>query len=56
MAEVEGRRKLKMYLPGELVMGNELDPLVRDTLPFVASFTPSQRNEALEKVKTFLQP
>lgn len=56
MVAVEGRQKSTIYLPAELVMGNELDPRVREMLPQIASFTPEVRNQAVEKVKAFLQP
>jgi hypothetical protein len=54
MIEVEGRQNSRIFLPAELVMGNELD--VREMLPQVASFSPADRNKAIEVVKAFLQP
>lgn len=56
MIAVEGRRKQTIYLPPELVAGNELDPKVKEMLPQIASFTPATRNAAIEKVKKFLKP
>jgi hypothetical protein len=56
LVAVQGRQKSTIYLPGELVMGNELDPKVREMLPQIASFTPAIRNKAIDKVKTFLKP
>jgi hypothetical protein len=56
MIEVEGRQNSKIYLPAELVSGNELEPRVREMLPQIASFSPEVRNRAIDKVKTFLRP
>jgi len=56
MIVVLGRRKQPIYLPPELVMGNELDPRVREMLPQIASFSPQVRNDAIGKIKDFLIP
>jgi len=56
MIAVEGRRRQTIYLPPELVAGNELDERVKEMLPQIASFTPEVRNAAVEKVKAFLTP
>jgi hypothetical protein len=53
---VQGRRDQTIYLPAELVTGNELDPKIRQMLPQIASFKPDARDEAIEKVKEFLTP
>ena len=56
MVVVLGRRDQKIFLPAELVTGNELDASVRQKLPQIASFKPEVRNEAIEKIKVFLTP
>lgn len=56
MIEVEGRQNSRIYLPAELVTGNELDPKVREMLPQKASFQAEARNRAIDKMKAFLQP
>lgn len=56
MIAVLGRNKQTIYLPAELVTGNELDPRVREQLPKVASFRPERRTRAIEKIKAFLIP
>lgn len=56
MVAVLGRRDQTIYLPAELVTGNELDEKVRQKLPQIASFTPDVRNEAIETIKVFLTP
>ena len=56
MITVLGRRKQHIYLPAELICGNELDPQVKEKLPMIASFTPEARNKAIETIKKFLVP
>lgn len=56
MVAVEGRQNMTIHLPAELVMGNELEPRVREMLPQIASFSPAIRNAAVDKVKAFLKP
>lgn len=56
MIECLGRRKQPIFLPAELVCGDELDRRVKEMLPSVASFTPEKRNEAIEEIKAFLIP
>jgi hypothetical protein len=56
LVAVQGRRNQTIYMPAELVMGNELDPRVRQMLPQIASFRPETRNKAIERVKDFLKP
>lgn len=56
MVEVLGRRKQNIFLPAELICGNELDRRVKEMLPTIASYTPEQRNDAIEKIKAFLIP
>lgn len=56
MVAVEGRQKSTIYLPAELVMGNELEPRVREMLPQIASFKPEFRERAITKVYSFLKP
>lgn len=56
MITVIGRRKQPIYLPAELVMGNELEPRVREMLPQIASFSPKTRFDAVQKIKDFLIP
>jgi hypothetical protein len=56
MIAVLGQRKQTIYLPAELVTGNELDPRVREQLPKIASFSPDVRTKAIENIKAFLTP
>jgi hypothetical protein len=56
MVAVMGRRNETIYLPPELVTGNELDASVREQLPQIASFKPDRRNAAIEKMKSYLIP
>ena len=51
-----GRRKEKIFLPAELICGNELDPQVKAQLPIIASYSPSERNQAIESIRNFLKP
>jgi hypothetical protein len=51
MVVVLGRNDRRMYLPPELVTGNELEPRVREMLPQIASFTPEKRNNAIANIK-----
>ena len=45
---VLGRNNRRIYLPAELVCANELDPMIKQKLPMIASFTPPQRHDAIE--------
>lgn len=56
MIVVQGRQNKPIYLPPEFVSSTELDPRVREMLPLIASYEPSKRYSALEKVKEFLRP
>jgi hypothetical protein len=56
MVAVQGRRNMTIFFPAEMVAGNELDIRVKEKLPSVASFSPTQRNAALEKVTAYLTP
>jgi hypothetical protein len=56
MVEVLGKRKQHIFLPAELICGNELDRRVKELLPTIASYRPHERNEAIDKIKKFLQP
>ena len=42
MVEVLGRRKQNIFLPAELICGNELDRRVKEMLPTIASYTPEE--------------
>jgi len=53
---VLGRNNSTIYLPAELVCGNDLEPSLRMKLPSIASFKPCQRHEAIEEMKRFLKP
>ena len=56
MVEVLGRRKQNIFLPAEMICGDSLDRRVKEMLPTIASCTPEERNEAIEKVRQFLIP
>lgn len=56
MVAVQGRNKRTIHMPPELVTGNELDRAVKEKLPFIASFKPDERKEALDQVARFLVP
>ena len=56
MIKTWGRNKSSIYLPAELVCGNELDSKARSILPLVASFAPKERNDAINEMKRYLQP
>lgn len=56
MVVVNGRNNSRIYLPAELVTGNELDPRLKMKLPTIASFTPKDRLEGIEEIKRFLKP
>jgi len=45
-----------VYLPAELVAGNELEKNVKEQLPLICSFKPEDRNQAIEKIRGFLVP
>jgi hypothetical protein len=53
---VLGRNDKKIYLPAELVCGNEMDPMIKQKLPMITSFTPSERHDAIEEIKKYLVP
>jgi hypothetical protein len=53
---VLGRNNSTIYLPTELVCVNELDPMVKQRLPMIASFKPSIRHGAIEEMKRYLAP
>jgi len=53
---VLGRNQSTIYLPAEVVCGNELDIKVQSRLPTIASFKPAERNDAIEEMKRFLRP
>lgn len=54
IVEVQGRRGENIFLPAELVCGNELDPSVREQLPLIASYTPKQRSDAVNEMMAFI--
>jgi hypothetical protein len=56
MVVVLGRHDKKIFLPAELVSGTELEPLVCEMLPQIASFPPEKRNQAIEEIKRYLKP
>jgi hypothetical protein len=53
---VLGRRNQTIYLPAELVSGNELEPRVKQQLPMIASHKPEARNAAIDKIRSYLVP
>ena len=50
MLEVLGRRNESIYLPAELVFGEELDACVKEMLPQIASYKPEERDDAVDKI------
>lgn len=56
MVVVNGRNNNKIYLPAELVCGNELDPQLKMKLPTIASFTPQIRFEGIQEIRRYLIP
>jgi len=56
MVKVVGRGNSEIYLPAELVCGNELEPKLKMQLPLFASFKPDERNRAIDEIKRFLIP
>lgn len=56
MVAVMGRRNQTIFLPPELVAGNELERRVKEQLPMIASFTPDARNRAIDKIRAYLVP
>ena len=50
MIEVLGRRNETIFLPAELVFGEELDVRVKEMLPQIASYKPEERNDAVDKI------
>ena len=53
---VLGRNNKKIFLPAELVCANELDPMIKQKLPMIASFTPPERHQAIEEMRKYLVP
>jgi hypothetical protein len=56
MIAVLGRRNNIIHLPPELVAGNELEKRVKEHLPVIASFSPEQKNVAIDKIRAYLDP
>ena len=56
MIKVAGRQNTAIYLPAELVCGNELDAKLKIQLPSIASFKPDERNKAIDEIRRFLIP
>jgi hypothetical protein len=56
MIAVLGRRNQTIYLPAEMVAGNELERRVKEQLPMIASYKPEARNVAIDKIRSFLVP
>jgi hypothetical protein len=56
MIAVLGRRNNTIHLPPELVAGNELEKRVKEHLPVIASFSPEQKNVAIDKIRAYLDP
>jgi len=56
MIAVLGRRNNTIFLPPELVSGNELERRVKEHLPIIASFSPEQKNAAIDKIRAYLVP
>ncbi|GAX18425.1 aubergine [Fistulifera solaris] len=56
MVVVQGRNKSNIFLPAELVTGNELDPEVKEKLPMIAGFNPDERTKAIDVVRDYLIP
>ena len=56
MIAVLGRRNQTIFLPPELVAGNEMERRVKEQLASIASYNPQARNEAIEKIRAYLVP
>ncbi len=56
MIAVLGRRNQTIFLPPELVAGNELETRVKQQLPTIASYKPESRNQAINKIRSYLVP
>lgn len=56
MIAVLGRRNQTIFLPAELVAGNELERRVKEQLPMIASYKPEARNQAIDKIRSYLIP
>jgi hypothetical protein len=56
MIAVLGRRNQVIFLPAELVAGNELERRVKEQLPMIASYKPEARNNAINKIRSYLVP
>lgn len=53
---VSGRNNSIIFLPAELVCGNELDAQLKVKLPTIASFTPQVRYKGIAEMKRYLIP
>jgi len=56
IVKVLGRNNSAIYLPAELVCGNELDAKLKMKLPLIASFKPDERNRAIDEIRRYLIP
>ena len=56
MVVVAGRNNSKIYLPAELICGNELDAQLKMKLPSIASFTPQVRYDGIQEIRRYLIP
>jgi hypothetical protein len=56
MIAVLGRRNQIIFLPPELVAGNELERRVKEQLPMIASYKPEARNAAIDEIRSYLVP
>ena len=53
---VSGRNNSTIYLPAEIVCGNELEPKLKMKLPTIASFTAEVRYAGIEEMRKYLTP
>ena len=53
---VSGRANNHIYLPAELICGNELDAQLKARLPSIASFTPDVKRRAIDEMRGYLIP
>lgn len=56
MVAVSGRNNSTIYLPAELVCGNELEPQLKMKLPSITSFTPEVRFKGIQEMRRNLIP
>ena len=56
VVQVLGRNDSMIYLPAEVICGNELEPNLKMQLPLIASYKPKERDEAINEIKRFLKP